>query len=184
MSDRLESFIKKNRRELDEFEPPADLWNKIEKKLDEQKASAKKNKVVRLSFVLSIAASLLIAITAGILFFNYQKKEAADISNISPGLAKQQVHYASMIETKRNELKQIEKENPQLYSEFSSEIKKMELNYQRLKSDLPTSPNQEETVKAMIRNLQSQIQVLNQQLSIIQQINQIKQEQKNDTHSI
>ncbi len=144
----------------------------------------KRQGIVKLSLVLSIAASLLILLSAGLLFFNYQKKEAVDISNISPELASQQVHYASMIEVKRSELKRIEKGDPQLYNEFSTEIKKMDASYQRLQKDLPGSPNQEETVKAMIRNLQVQIEVLNQQLNIIQQIKQIKKEQKNETQSI
>ncbi|MBC7758949.1 MAG: hypothetical protein H7069_08840, partial [Phormidesmis sp. FL-bin-119] len=68
--------------------------------------------------------------------------------------------------------------------EFSSEIRKMDASYQKLKSDLPGSPNQEETVKAMIRNLQIQTELLNQQLSIIQQINNVKKEQKNGTQQI
>jgi hypothetical protein len=53
-----------------------------------------------------------------------------------------------------------------------------------LKQDLPASPNQEETVKAMIQNLQIQIDLLNQQLEIIQQINQLKKEQVDDTQNI
>jgi hypothetical protein len=46
----------------------------------------------------------------------------------------------------------------------------------QLKNELSSSPNQEETVKAMIQNLQIQTELLNQQLQIIQQINQIKKD--------
>lgn len=185
MSDRLENFIKGHRRDFDEFEPPSNLWERIELQLEEEKAIAPKQpKVIKLSLVLSIAATLLIVLTAGVVFWGYQKKEATNIANISPQLANQQVHYASMIELKRSELKRIEKEDPRLYHEFASEIKKMDASYQRLKNDLPTSPNQEETVKAMIRNLQAQIEVLNQQLNIIQQIDQLKKEEQNETQSI
>jgi uncharacterized protein YqiB (DUF1249 family) len=94
------------------------------------------------------------------------------------------MHYASVIEIKRSELKRIEKEEPQLYQEFSSEIRKMDENYQRLKNDLPASPNQEETVKAMIRNLQIQADVLNQQLEVIKQINKSKKENNDETQTI
>ena len=89
-----------------------------------------------------------------------------------------------MIELKRTELKHIEKDEPQLYREFSSEIMKMEESYKKLQKDLPASPNQEETVKAMIRNLEIQIELLNQQLTIIQQINQVKKEQRNEIQNI
>ena len=60
----------------------------------------------------------------------------------------------------------------------------MDESYQRLKRDLPGSPNQEETVKAMIRNLQIQAEVLNQQLNVIKQINDSKKQQNDETQSI
>lgn len=190
MKERIENFIRDNKKGFDHFEPPADLWDKIERKLDENQTGAqqrnknKKERVVRLSFLFKIAASIIPVLFAGLWFYQYQIKQSSDLSSIDPKLAEQQVHYASLIEIKRSELKRIEKEEPQLYQEFSSEIKKMDASYQKLKNDLPASPNQEETVKAMIRNLQLQIELLNQQLNIIQQINQVKKEQKNETQQI
>lgn len=188
MKDRLENFIRDNKKEFDQFDPPAAVWEKIEQQLDEKRinsssAGNKKEKVVRLSFLLKIAATIIVVLGVGLWGYQYQERESADLSNIDPQLAKQQIHYASLIEVKRTELKQIEKEEPQLYSEFSSEIRKMDASYQKLKSDLPGSPNQEETVKAMIRNLQIQTELLNQQLGIIQQINKVKKEQ-NETQQI
>ena len=189
MKERLENFIKDNKKEFDQFEAPANLWEKIEKQLDEKGINSspigiKKEKVVRLSLLLKFAATIIVVLGIGLWAYRYQMTESSDLSNINPQLAKQQVHYANLIEVKRSELKQIEKEEPQLYSEFSSEIRKMDASYQKLKSDLPGSPNQEETVKAMIRNLQIQTELLNQQLSIIQQINNVKKEQKNGTQQI
>jgi Tfp pilus assembly protein PilN len=110
--------------------------------------------------------------------------QSSDLNNINPQLAKEQIHYTSLIEIKRAEIKRIEREDPQLYEEFSSEIKKMDSSYQKLKNELPVSPNQEETVKAMIQNLQIQTELLNQQLQIIQQINQIKNNEKDGTQNI
>ncbi len=189
MKDRLENFIRDNKKEFDQFDPPAALWEKIEHRLDQtnniqQTGALKPEKVVKLSFLLKLAASVVIVMGVAFWGYQYQKMESADLSNIDPQLAKQQVHYATLIEVKRSELKLIEKEEPQLYSEFSSEIRKMDASYQKLKSDLPGSPNQEETVKAMIRNLQIQTELLNQQLSIIQQINNVKKEQKHETQQI
>ncbi|MGB4399994.1 MAG: hypothetical protein WBJ10_11535 [Daejeonella sp.] len=189
MKDRLENFIRDNKKEFDQYDAPPALWEKIEKRLDEMETDSassgtKKVKVVRLSSLLNLAATIIIVLGVGLWGYQYQKNESSDLSNIDPQLAKQQIHYTNLIETKRNELKQIEKQEPQLYSEFSAEIRKMDANYQNLKSDLPGSPNQEETVKAMIRNLQIQTELLNQQLSIIQQINNVKKEQKNETQQI
>lgn len=184
MSNRLENFIKRNKKDFDHLEPPANLWAGIERQLDEKKAlHHKKERVIKLSLLLKVAAAVIIVFSAVLVLWRYQETQALNISNISPELSKQQVHYASLIETKQLELKRIEKEEPHLYREFSEEISKMEENYQKLKNDLPDSPNQEETVKAMIRNLQTQIEVLNQQLIIIKQINDLK-DGKNETQSI
>lgn len=188
MKERLESFVRDNKRDFDQFEVPADIWNKIQDQLDEKNialnAGLKNERVVRVSFLLKIAASLVPLIIAALLFYQYQLKQSIDLSNINPQLAKEQIHYTSLIEIKRAEIKRIEKEDPQLYEEFSSEIKKMDSSYQKLKNELPVSPNQEETVKAMIQNLQIQTELLNQQLQIIQQINQIKNNEKDRTQNI
>ncbi|MGV3684076.1 MAG: hypothetical protein ACO1NS_00525 [Daejeonella sp.] len=188
MNDRLENFVRDNRKEFDQFDPPPALWDKIEKQLDEKRLSGspvrKTEKVVRLSFLLKIAATVVVVVAVALGGYQYNKKEVMDLSNIDPQLARQQVHYATLIEIKRSELKQIEKEEPQLFNEFSAEIRKMDANYQKLKSDLPASPNQEETVRAMIQNLQIQTELLNQQLNVIQQINKVKKEQKDDTQQI
>lgn len=186
MSDRLENFIKNNKKEFEGFEPPENLWARIEKQLDEYPAipAKKEPAVIRISVLIRAAATIIIIITAGLFLWRYQYQNTADISSINTKLGKQQLHYASLIEEKRSEIKLIEKQDPQLYKEFSSEIKAMDENYQKLKNDLSTSPNQEETVKAMIRNMQIQIQVLNQQLKVIEQVNQLKKEAKNETQSI
>lgn len=190
MIDKLENFIKDNKKNFDLYEPPTGLWDRIEHELDEKKIALprkmanKKGGVIRLSFLLKLAASIIPLLFAGIWFYQYQSKHSSDLSNIDPQLAMQQVHYASLIELKRTELKRIEKEEPKLYQEFSEEIKKVDISFQKLKKDLPGSPNQEETVKAMIRNLQIQIDLLNQQLNIIHQINQLKKEQNNETQNI
>lgn len=184
MKDKLENFVRDNKKNFDQLEPPADLWSRIEKQLDENQQKKKAEKVVRLSILYRSAAVLIPILFAGLWFYQYQYKQSVDLSSINPGLARQQVHYASMIELKRSELKHIENEEPQLYREFSSEIRKMEESYKMLQKDLPSSPNQEETMKAMIRNLEIQVQLLNQQLTIIQQINQVKKGQTNDTQDI
>jgi hypothetical protein len=185
MEDRVENFIRGHKRDFEELEPPAGLWDKIEKKLDETELTTlKREKVVKLSSLLKMAASLAVIVAAGLFLWQYQYNQVTDLANIDPALAKQQLHYASVIESKRDELRQIEKQDPQLYQEFSSEIRKMDESYQRLKNDLPNSPNQEETVKAMIRNLQIQAEVLNQQLRVIKQINESRNNNNNETQRI
>jgi predicted component of viral defense system (DUF524 family) len=187
MSKRLEDFIKMNKEEFDDLEPSADLWQKIEKHLPAEGAPIKKleAKTFSLNFVLRVAASVIVVMgIAFVLYLRHEKSEVVSFASINPVYAKQQVQYASMVESKRNELKTIAKSDPELYKEFSSEIAKMDSTYNRLNKDLATSPNQERVLRAMIRNLQIQSEILNQQLGVIEQLNQTKKEQTNDTKNI
>ncbi|HCN82932.1 MAG TPA: hypothetical protein DIT07_04830 [Sphingobacteriaceae bacterium] len=177
---RLEDFVKTNRKKMDEFEAPVNLWDKIEEQLDKKPA---KVKVIKLRLFISIAAIVLLTLVTGLIFLQQSQKQKIDLSAINSDLARQQVKYISLIEDKQDELSQIKKEEPELYKEFSADVKKVEQNYQQLKSSLPTSPNQEQTLKAMVLNLRVQMDILNQQLSIIQQINPPKNE-KSETKNL
>jgi predicted component of viral defense system (DUF524 family) len=187
MSKRLEDFIKANREEFDDLEPSADLWKKIEKHLPAEVVLPKKReaRTFSLSFVMRVAASVILVMGIGFAFYlRHEKREGIDYAAINPVYAKQQMQYVSLIESKRSELKTMAKSDPQLYKEFSAEIAKMDSTYNKLNNDLATSPNQELVLRAMIRNLQIQTEVLNQQLNIIEQYNQMKKEQKNETKHI
>lgn len=181
MSEHLERFIRDNKNSFDELEPPAGLWDRIDRALEEkERLKIKKGKVVRLSVLLRVAAVVAIVLTAGILLTIRTGQKGISLSSVSPQLAEMQVQYAGMISERREEIRKVEKTDPYLYGEFSSEIRKMDTSYQRLNNELATSPNQEETVKAMVRNLQTQLEVLNQQLIVIQQIKQFKKEKNHD----
>jgi septal ring factor EnvC (AmiA/AmiB activator) len=184
MSKRLEDFIKANRDEFDDIEPRMDLWSKIEKELPAEVVEMPKKKEAKtfsLGFVMRVAAIIVVVMGVGFAaYLRSTKTSGVDLAAINPEYAKQQVQYASLIKTKRTELKELTKSDPQLYGEFNSEIKKMEASYKKLKHDLATSPNQERVLRAMIRNLQIQAEVLDQQLQVIEQFKEIKKEGTSD----
>src|SRR5579862_566908 len=122
MSKRLEEFIKMNREEFDDLEPSADLWEKIERHLPPlvMEVEKKEVKTFSLGFVLRVAATVIVVM--GICFALYlrgTRKSGVDFAAINPEYAQQKIHYTSLIETRRTELKSIEKSDPQLYKEFS-----------------------------------------------------------------
>ena len=47
MKEKLENFIKDNRSDFDQFEPPAGLWDRIEKQLDERQIGISANKTIK-----------------------------------------------------------------------------------------------------------------------------------------
>ncbi|GGH22018.1 hypothetical protein [Mucilaginibacter phyllosphaerae] len=190
MSKRLEDFMKSNRAEFDDLEPHADIWNNIALELDswdnkqKQQPQKREAKTFSLGFVLKVAASVIVVMGLGFGFYLNSQKTATNggvnLADINPAYAKQQVHYASVIENQRTRLKLVAKFDPQLYNEFNADLAKMDASYKKLNKDLATSPNQERVLRAMIRNLQIQTEVLNQQLSVIEQFNQSKKDHQNE----
>ena len=128
----------------------------------------------------AIAGIIVLAVT---LFFALHKNDKNNSGNITvqnyynaqvtePVYAKQIDQYEDLIGLQQTELRSVEKDQPELYRRFASDINQLDSAYRSLKTTLATNPNRELLLEAMIRNLQIQSELLNRQLSIIQEIKQ------------
>ena len=183
-SNRLERFVRDHRDEFENLEPSLDLWEKLEAKLPNDTTlvqQAEKKNVIpffpKIQRYWRVAASVAVIIGALGLWYANHSSNSSDVivGQVGDQYKQQKVQNASLIETKRDEIRQIADNEPALYQEFSSEIERLNKDYQSLRAELPQTPNQEELVKAMIQNLQLQLDILNQQLSIIQRVKEAKQ---------
>jgi hypothetical protein len=194
MSKGLEQFIRDNRDQFDTDEPGEQVWKKLGKELTDKnqplpQPTAKSRKLLVLTlFRWSAAAAIIILAGIGIYSLlngrsttgngTAQNKTSGDtpalndpiLKAINPGYAREVYQFTQLIELKQNELKEIEKENPLLYKKFVADINKLDSSYNALKKELPENPNREQLLEAMIENLRLQTEILNQQLSIINQI--------------
>lgn len=201
MSKGLEQFMRDNRDQFDTDEPGEQVWKNLEQQLTagdntEQKRSSQ-GRIISMLKIFRWSAAAAILILAGIGIYSLlnnrpvngpvvDNRPAQDtpavndrlLKEINPGYAKEVVQFTHLIEEKQNELKEIEKENPNLYKMFMADINKLDSSYNALKKELPENPNREQLLEAMIENLRLQTEILNQQLSII---NQIKAS-KSDNH--
>ena len=175
MSNKLEGFVKHNKKEFEIKGPSDTLWSKIEAELDKKKPV---KKTFGMYQWMSIAAMLIL--TVGI-YFGYQyRKINAEImvADINPGLGKKEIRFTSLIEEKRDSLLIFAETDPVLYQKFTTDMAKLDHDYQALRKQLQTSPNKAVVSKAMMRNLEIQLQMISQQLHIINQVNQYKKEDK------
>lgn len=194
MSKGLEQFMRDHREEFDTNEPGEHVWKNLEQQLTTKEPTKKKqtqrNNVVAMLKVLRWSAAAAILILAGIGIYSLLNKRGFNspdyahtkpaedtptvnerlLKEINPNYAQEVVQFTQLIELKQNELKEIEKENPNLYRMFVADINKLDSSYNALKKELPENPNREQLLEAMIENLRLQTEILNQQLSIINQI--------------
>ena len=185
MSKRLEQFIRENREQFDSEEPRSQLWRKLQ---DELNQNSKDDRVFHLSFLRWTAAAAVVIMLGG-MFYYMQSKSANNLATnnsateqsltpdqmmneLDPTYSKQVYHFTQLIELKQSELKQIEREQPELYQQFVKDVNKMDSSYQALKKELPINPNRELLLETMIENLRLQTELLNQQLSIIKELKQ------------
>jgi septal ring factor EnvC (AmiA/AmiB activator) len=185
---RLENFINSNRDYFDGEMPSERIWQKLEKEFPEKKEAPVIHRSNSNHFVKwAMAASVAIAVaTAG--YFLLQKKQlpdtagvntqkpaadtSTDIASIAPEAAPEVNEFARLIASKQEELKQLSKDQPELYQKFTADINQLDSSYTMLKKQLAETPNRELLLEAMIRNLQFQLNVLNRQLNIINQVKQ------------
>ncbi|WP_254561569.1 hypothetical protein [Dyadobacter diqingensis] len=178
--DRLERFVRDNRDGFDVFLPQDSLWDRIENSIPSVPAEPQK-KVKRLSnpyFDWRIAAGVILALGTGYLFYlnnEYGVTRDPGVALKVPAYAREFNQYNVMIDEKRSEIIKLASNNPELYKDFSADLQSLESSYQNLKSDLGNAPNQEALVRAMIENLQYQVDLLNRQLNILQRINKASQ---------
>lgn len=184
---RLGKFINDNRNAFDDEIPSDKIWQGIETSIGQNK----KTKLVNISAKLkwSIAAVVIFLVGIGI-FFKMQQSSSnkIDIATVDSSSkdstplpqdeAPEMKEFAKLIALKQDELKKLSKEQPELYQKFTTDINQLDSTYKILTKQLSIAPNKELLIEAMIQNLQLQLQVLNQQLHII---NQIKNS-KNDSH--
>lgn len=174
MSKKLEEYIREHKKSFDVGTPSDQLWSKIETALDKEKVK----KRLRVPLWFAIAASLTVVMTITFIYTYRSKQTGVDMADVNPIYAQKEMKFASLIEQKKDSLMVYAQENPKLYSEFSSDLQKLGADYENLKKQLQNSPNQKLVVRAMVKNLELQLQVINQQLSIINEVSQYKKENK------
>ena len=177
MSNDLEKFIAGNRDAFDDKMPPTRIWENVEAGL-----AGKVKKKNTLSPIIKWSTATAAMLLIGSMFyfkFNDKQNEGSALVETSktelPGVSEVN-EFAKMILLKQEELKALSKEQPALYRKFSEDIIQLDSSYKALKDQLSVTPNKEMLVEAMIQNLELQLSVLNQQLSIIKQIKQSKED--------
>jgi len=195
MSNRLENFIQDNRDAFDSEEPRQQVWRDLQSKVAE---NHRDERVFHLGFLRWTAAAAVIIMLVGMFYYVASDRGGNRVAGIdknstgatpdqvlnemNPTYAKEVYHFTQLIELKQSELKQIEKDHPELYQRFVKDINKLDSSYQALKTELPKNANRELLLEAMIQNLRLQTELLNQQLSIIKQLNQ-KNTKENESSS-
>lgn len=172
----LKKFIRDNRAAFDDETVPGNVWENIEAGLSPTQPKRKFS--LRAIYKWSMAAAAVL-IVGTVFYFGLNREpgivtELPAESVIAPEVEVKMDQFVKLIVNKQEELKSLTREQPELYKEFSVAIDQLDSSYNTLKNQLSSTPNTEMLLEAMIQNLQLQLSVLNQQLTIIHQIKDSK----------
>jgi hypothetical protein len=126
--------------------------------------------------ILAIAASLLILfmLTGNLTGFQISINKG-DLAGISPEMKETQEFYTSLIKTELTRLNEVKSPETELViNDALKQLEKLDLEYLDLKKDLVKSGQDKRVIFAMVSNLQQRIDVLNNVLSSIEKINELK----------
>lgn len=165
MQDPIEKFIRENRSDFDHLEPREVNWERIGSRMA-RPADKQQWKVL-----LVAACMMLIMVSSFVLF---QKFRTTPAEESFPQLDEAEFYYSSLIEVKRSELNTYRKTNPELYREFEKQIEALGVSYAQLKTEFKGNSDKKVVLQAMVENLQTQLDILAQQLTIINQVEKSK----------
>ena len=166
MQDRLEEFIRTRRDEFDEYDLPEHIWKGAEQKL--------RHSPVGLGWarVAAIAASLIILIGA-VGVYKMQQHRDRSVSTValpsepSGSTEEAEQYYGKVIAEKERELSVYNERFPDVCSDFNHEIDTLNRSYQSLKTECAHTACNDQVQQAIIQNLQTQLQLIQQQLQIV-----------------
>jgi hypothetical protein len=182
MDDKLKKFIDNNRDAFDSATPPPELLKKIGQQVEQEPRPVKISQQKIVSWAAAAAGVIILSV---VLYYSFQPKNGSAGSPVTkmetgndslrvadPVYARQIGYYQELIGLQQAQLRQIGREQPELYDQFTRDMNTLDSAYTLLKTKLAEKTNTELLLETMIRNLQLQTDLLNRQLSIIKTIKQ------------
>jgi len=177
-TDKLEQFIRDNRKGFDDLEPDPELWNKIKKPEPKTKIINMTPMAIGWKSFASRAAAVVIIFISSYYFHEYrsqrnnQKTEVtAENSPVYQELIEAEFYYSAQIDDRKDELFRLTTNVPGLQKEVSNELSNLDAIYLELKEDLKDNADNQEVIEAMIQNFRLKLEIIEEML------NQIKAKQ-------
>jgi len=182
MSDRLEDFIKNKRQDFDLYEPGPEVWEGLEKKIDQRKHFRLPGKQV-----IWQAAAVVFLFGGSLLVHEWIHRSETRVAttqpcNISiPEVEEAEVYYSGLVNNKMQQLQSQLKDHPELTNDLKKDLNELDSVYLSLKSDLADNAANKEIIEAMIQNYRLKLEILE---DLLQQVKKEKKNEKKTTHKV
>jgi predicted PurR-regulated permease PerM len=167
--DKFEEHIKKVRQDLDIYNPPPELWNRIEKRLNKEKS---------IKFKWLAAAAIVIAVLgfAALLFKpsynqnnNNVTSNAEGINPVTSQLSETEIYYNNLISAIYREAAPLLTTNPEINKELTEDLSRLDSIGSDIRKDLKDNIANQEVVEALIQNYRIKIRLLEDILNLLKE---------------
>jgi hypothetical protein len=186
MNDRLETYIQKNKHELDIYEPDDSLWQKVDRSLNPPSHKWKKFRNMAAAVVLIFASGWgLSEWNNGFASFS-GSRETVSLEEqvetvqefIDPELVKMESYYISVINQQKSQLEDYYRDGIELDEPYDDDVRDLQSIYKELQEELVYGEDKEAVVDAMMQNLLTQMNIMKEQLRILENIKKVRNEQE------
>ena len=164
-------------------------------RLEEEMPVQQAKKRVHIAFWLQIAASVAVLVSVGLYFLgsddeqgvneagtqvvdsNVPEATTISLGDLSPDLKKIENYYLSNINLELSDL-QVDPDNKEVMDNFMERLGELDAEYRRLNQELNQFGPNDQTINALIGNLQLRLQLLQKLKSKLNQLKSSKNEQK------
>ena len=165
--DRLEEFIRKNREELDQLNPPEEIWLSIRKNSGKRKPFLK---------WISIAASLIIISGTSLLLMRSGMNKSG--SEGFQSLKETEIYYNNLVNSLYTEATPLLSGYPEMKKELTEDITTLDSIFMDIRKDLKDNVASQEVVEALILNYRTRIRILEEMLTVLK-VNDNPEKKKN-----
>jgi len=153
--DRLEEYIRKNRDDLDKYEPSPEVWRGIRKDMNRGR-----RELVRW---LSVAAMIAVILGTAALFYvtNHNKTH--------PELVESEIYYNNLINDLFSQATPLLTGYPDLEKELLTDMSQIDSICADIKKDLRDNVDNQEVIEALISNYRIKTQILEEMLEALRQ---------------
>jgi hypothetical protein len=169
--DKLEEHIRKNRKDLDRYTPPKNMWRSIRNELKTGKLSVRR--------WLSIAAMIIVILGTAVVLFNpgfkwfpaanKQKMHDAELILLTPQLKETEIYYNNLVNSLYKEVTPLLTKNPDIKTELNADLSQLDSICSDLKKDLKDNISNKEVVEALIQNYRIKTRILEEMLVILKE---------------
>ena len=166
--DKFEEHIKKVRQDLDIYNPPPELWNRIERTLEKEKS-------IKLKW-LSVAAMIIVVLGIAALLlkpsFNQNSNvihNAEGINQVTPQLSETEIYYNNLVSAIYREAAPLLSTNPEINKELTEDLSRLDSIGSEIRKDLKDNIANQEVVEALIQTYRIKIRLLEDILNLLKE---------------